>query len=194
MNKNSEKAEAKKSAIVEAALELFFERGYEGTSIRMIQKKIGKEVGLFYYYFESKDAVFEAAIELFFVSYEKGMKEIVEAGRVNPKRELSKYIEYMHEATQDFRGKYLGKLHWSILGAIREHTMFIMKKYIGEILDNYLKKEIITEPVMGRDVVVNLLAYGIGGSILYQDGKTYEEQEKSLKCLIPMLLGASEEL
>ena len=62
MKKNPERTEARKMEIVKAALELFFEKGYEGTSVRMIQERIGKQVGGFYYYFESKDDVFDAAL------------------------------------------------------------------------------------------------------------------------------------
>ena len=64
MAEKIKQSELKKKQIVEAALKLFFEKGYEGTSIRMIQNKVESPVGLFYYYFESKDAVFEEAIKL----------------------------------------------------------------------------------------------------------------------------------
>ena len=44
----------KRSEIIKAAQECFFEKGYEATSVRMIMKKVEAEVGLFYYYFENK--------------------------------------------------------------------------------------------------------------------------------------------
>lgn len=194
MVKNEERTEAKKAEIAAAALELFFERGYDGTSIRMIQRKVGKEAGLFYYYFDSKDAVFEAAIDLFFVSYEKPMKEIVENGKSNPEPELTKFIDYIDKAAQEFRAQYLKKLHWSVLSAIREHTMLVMKKYIRHILDNYLEKGIIAKTDLSTDVAVNLLAFGVGGSILYQSGEEYRLQREDLKRLIALLSGVGDEL
>ena len=39
MAEKIKQSELKKKQIVEAALKLFFEKGYEGTSIRMIQKE-----------------------------------------------------------------------------------------------------------------------------------------------------------
>lgn len=51
MAEKIKQSELKKKQIVEAALKLFFEKGYEGTSIRMIQNKVESPVGLFYYYF-----------------------------------------------------------------------------------------------------------------------------------------------
>ena len=194
MIKDPERTEAKKAEITEAALELFLEHGYDGTSIRMIQRKVGKEAGLFYYYFDSKDAVFEAAIDLFFVSYEKQMQEIVENGKEKPHCELTKFINYIDRATQEFRAQYLQNLHWSILSAIREHTMLVMKKYIRQILDNYLEKGIIQEIDLPIEVATNMLAFGIGGSILYQSGEEYHTQRADLKSLIERMPGAREEL
>ena len=184
MRKDPERTEAKRNEIVAAALELFFEKGYEGTSIHMIQQKIGKQVTGFYYYFDSKDAVFEAAIDMFFQSYEKKMKEIVDNGKENPDHELTKYLDYIDEATQDFREKYLKKLHWSILAAIREHTMQIMKKYIREIINNDLEKGIIKPLAVETEVAVNLLAFGVGGSILYQNGEEYHNQRLDVQKLM----------
>ena len=39
----TKKSDAKQMEITTAALKLFFEKGYEGTSIRMIQEKISKK-------------------------------------------------------------------------------------------------------------------------------------------------------
>ncbi|MDD2955969.1 MAG: TetR/AcrR family transcriptional regulator [Oscillospiraceae bacterium] len=189
LKKNPEKAEAKKSEITAAALTLFFEKGYEGTSIRMIQQKLGRKVAGFYYYFASKDEVFEAAIDLFFASYEQEMRAIAEDTEGPSGGKLIRYLDYVDRAAQSFRTQYLHVLHWSILGAIREHTLLIMRKYIGEILRRYLAQGLIAEPEMGVAAVANLLAFGIGGSILYQSGEQYEGQRAQLLQMIPLLLG-----
>lgn len=194
MDKRPERKQAKKNELVAVALELFFEKGYEGTSIHMIQEKIGKKVTGFYYYFDSKDAIFDAAVNMFFVPYEKRMREIVDGGKDRPDRELTRFIDYLNEATQSFREQYLKKLHWSVLAAIREHTMLVMKKYIGEILDNYLAKGLVSLPAADIGVAVNLLAFGVGGSILYQSGGEYARQQPDVKRLITKMLGLPDEL
>ncbi len=192
MKKNAEKTEARSKQIVAAALELFFEKGYEGTSIRMIQQKIGKKVAGFYYYFASKDAVFEAAINLFFEYYEAQMQAMVDSGRDNPNKLLTRYIDQLNKMTQQFRAQYLHQLHWSILGAIREHTLLVIKKYIREILEIYIEKGIIAVSIADIEIATNLLAFGIGGSILYQSQETYAAQQSELKQLLTSLLGISE--
>lgn len=190
--KNHDKTEARKAEVVEAALELFFEKGYEETSIRAIQNKVGKRVSVFYYYFESKYDVFEAALKLFFESYEEQMRKIVEAGKEEPEGELMKYLDYMNEATQDFREKYLKKLNCSILCTIREYTITLMRKYIREILSNYLEKGIIQKPGLDLDVTSDTIAFSFGGSILYQNKESYQDQKEEVKKLIPLLLGITE--
>lgn len=176
IKKKTHKAQKKRAELVEAALELFFEKGYEAVSIRMIAEKVDSPVGLFYYYFPSKDVVFDEALQLFFQSYEKRMKEIVDSGEVNTQGVLSRYLLYIKNATTDFREKYMEKMHWSIVGAIRENTLRIMHHYTYEILKMYKEKGYIhTETSL--EVAANLIAYGVGGSILYQDDATYAEQE-----------------
>ena len=50
-----ERAQATRSRIVEAALELFREHGYDGTTMRAIAKHADVSLGNAYYYFGSKD-------------------------------------------------------------------------------------------------------------------------------------------
>ena len=45
-----------KAKIVEAAWELFHEKGYDNTTIDDIIKRSGTSKGSFYYHFDSKDA------------------------------------------------------------------------------------------------------------------------------------------
>jgi AcrR family transcriptional regulator len=165
MAEKIKQSELKKKQIVEAALKLFFEKGYEGTSIRMIQNKVESPVGLFYYYFESKDAVFEEAIKLFFESYEKEMQNVINSSKNKPDEVLTKYINYMDYATQDFRSKYLAKLHWTILSAIREYTLRVMKKYILLILEDYVKNDIVKIPKENITVTAKLISSRTGGNV-----------------------------
>lgn len=49
------KAERTRAAIIDAALQLFFERGYDDTTMRAIATQAGVSVGNAYYYFASKE-------------------------------------------------------------------------------------------------------------------------------------------
>ena len=54
------KGERTKERIVQAALELFREHGYDATTMRMVADKAGVSLGNAYYYFESKDLLLQA--------------------------------------------------------------------------------------------------------------------------------------
>lgn len=55
----SKDAETRKKEILDAALELFYEDGYEKTSINDIIKKVGVTKGAFYYHFKSKEEILD---------------------------------------------------------------------------------------------------------------------------------------
>lgn len=194
MGKNNQKNELKRREIVKAAMELFFEKGYEETSIRMIQAKVGMKVAGFYYYFGSKDEVFDAAINLFFEDYVKEVQKIVEDGKNNPEGKLTKYLNYIYTATENFREQYIIHLHWSILGAIRESFIKVMRKYIRQILENYINNGSITQGEMDIEVAVNVISYSFGCSIVLHTGEEYRKQKDELEKLIPMLLKVNNNL
>ncbi len=56
------KGEITRSAIEDAAIELFIEHGYHATSMRQIAERAGLALGGIYNHFKSKDEIFEAII------------------------------------------------------------------------------------------------------------------------------------
>jgi len=58
--KKTRKGEQTRAQILETALELFRERGYEETTMRAIAEKAGVAVGNAYYYFKSKEHLIQA--------------------------------------------------------------------------------------------------------------------------------------
>jgi len=56
----TKKSEETRARILEAALELFLERGYQETTMRAIAERAGVAVGNAYYYFESKEHLIQA--------------------------------------------------------------------------------------------------------------------------------------
>ena len=65
-----------KSKIVSAAWKLFYDNGYENTTIEDIIFESGTSKGSFYHYFESKDALLGSLAYLFDEKYEQLEDEI----------------------------------------------------------------------------------------------------------------------
>jgi AcrR family transcriptional regulator len=60
-----ERSERSRTAILDAALELFSHRGYGATSMRDIAGKAGVSTGSVYHHFADKEAIFQALLEQF---------------------------------------------------------------------------------------------------------------------------------
>ena len=55
--------EERRKEIIDTAIKLFYEKGYEKTTISDIAKEINVAQGLCYRYFPSKEALFDCAID-----------------------------------------------------------------------------------------------------------------------------------
>ena len=65
-----------KEKIVNAAWELFYDKGYENTTVEDIIAAAGTSKGTFYYYFDRKDALLDTLSTIFDRQYEKLEKEM----------------------------------------------------------------------------------------------------------------------
>lgn len=79
--------ESSKAEILQAALELFAEKGFENTSISAIARRAGLSQGLMYNYFASKDALLLAI-------FEKGWAEVQSSFVVKPRKGRKKASLY----------------------------------------------------------------------------------------------------
>ncbi len=62
MTRVSKPPEIRKQELIDAALALFMEKGYESVSVRDILKVVNGHPGMFYYYFESKQEIYNEAM------------------------------------------------------------------------------------------------------------------------------------
>ena len=63
MNKNVARGQATRAHLIEVAMRLFTERGYDGTSIEAVLAESGVSRGSLYHHFPGKDALFWAVLE-----------------------------------------------------------------------------------------------------------------------------------
>ena len=81
-----------KGKIIVAAWKLFYEQGYDNTTVEEIITESGTSKGSFYHYFEGKDALLSSLSYLFDEKYEELM------GDINPKMNtIDKLIFLNHE-------------------------------------------------------------------------------------------------
>ena len=83
--------------ILEAADELFGERGYDGASARDIARRAGVKKALVFYHFGSKEALFEAVLERFYQAHAEAL-----AGATTTQGSLGDRLHVLVDAYLDF--------------------------------------------------------------------------------------------
>ena len=73
---SAKKAKTTKKKIVSAAWKLFYEQGYDNTTVDDIVEESGTSKGSFYHYFEGKDALLSSLSFLFDEKYEELMPSV----------------------------------------------------------------------------------------------------------------------
>ena len=99
--------EVRKQEILDTALKLFGENGYEKTSITDIAKAIGVAQGLCYRYFPSKEALFDSAIE----QYADVLVEQFAGTEKDDHKTLRQIIEDMPATMEERDTKYYSVFH-----------------------------------------------------------------------------------
>lgn len=79
-------AEKSRSAILEAAVEVFADRGFDGARIAHIAERAGAPAGLLYHYYHSKRDLFEAALSHAFGPFAEDMRALFD--HPSPRYEL----------------------------------------------------------------------------------------------------------
>ena len=130
---NQEIREKTKNLILDSALKLFAEKGFQFTSMSDIAETAGVSKGLAYNYFESKQKIVEAIIEKLFQMF--GQEYLPILNEKDPYKKL--------ELTTDITFNWLKKSYefWRMMflfffqPGILENSNDIMKKFYGEIFE-----------------------------------------------------------
>lgn len=180
-----------KNRMLEVATKMFFEKSYEGTSVRDIVKEVGCEVGLFYYYYKTKDDLFTDVMEHFFEPYKKDFEFLVEDAKINQNRALLRFFEYMKKKVIEFREKYSANMHRTIRWAIREQALTVIEPYIEQIIQILVEHG--AQLKMDVHLTAIFLAHGIGSVILHEDADYVKETTNQLRKVVNLIMGLSEE-
>ena len=159
--------EVRKQEILDTALKLFGENGYEKTSITDIAKAIGVAQGLCYRYFPSKEALFDSAIEQY---ADVLVEQFVGAEKDNHKT-LRQIIEDMPATMEERDTKYYSVFH----GA--ENKKFHDQLSLKLLLRARQKDEIQFDDIQAAAM---FCVYGQLG-ILLADDLTQEDKSKRIR-------------
>ncbi|RDV14789.1 TetR/AcrR family transcriptional regulator [Pontibacter diazotrophicus] len=163
MKKTEEKREKSKKILVETALSLFSENGYEATSIRQIASEAGVSLGLMYNYFSSKE---ELLLEIFRLGYKDIQHSFAKSGKPEGTSALKQHIL---QTVQLLKEK---KHFWRLLHSLRFQRN-IMAPVALEVQEqiNYveaqLKDNLMEAGVHAPDLEAKLLFASIDGMAMH---------------------------
>ena len=168
----------RRQEILDTAMRLFCENGYEKTSIADIAKAIGVAQGLCYRYFPSKEALFDSAIE----QYAEGIVSSLSVPPNCDKITLRELIETMPVLVETKDSNYYKTLHAA--GNERFHsqlTLKICEKLSGTVAELLERARATGEiDIADTKAAACFCVYGQVGILLNRD-YTDEEKEKHIR-------------
>lgn len=178
-----------KNKMIEVGTKLFFEKGFDGTCIRNITDELDCEVGLFYYYYKTKDDLFSDVLDNFFEPYKKDFSALVESARQNPDKALLRFFNYMKTQVREFRSRFEGNMHRTVRWAIREQALTVIEPYIEQIIVILIGDGAM--PVMDTKLTAVFLSHGVGSVILHEDADWVDSCSNQIRKTVNMIMGLS---
>lgn len=183
----------RRDQIIDAANKLFVEHGYDGTSVRSIMREAGGEVGLFYYYFKSKDEVFNAVVKRFIDGYIPRIEEMLERDAREPYRMMTDFFEFVERESVAYRAGKGRNLHWTVHMAIREYAQEMLTPYMKRIIESYIAYG-LAKPAIDVDVLAMILMRGVGGIFLADDIDEHSHEDAHIRRAVGLLMGVPPEI
>ena len=169
----------KRDEIIHTAMRLFFEHGYEATSVRMIMNEVGGEIGMFYHYFKSKDMLFDTVVERFFRDYQAKFEEVL--GTCETREDFVKTLMPLYEQSMQSFDKLKGNIHWTIQASMHTGTLMALKPAIESLIEKWKVKN--KQPV---EILAGQLLYGLSATIHSKEFEKMDASKKE-KCVLDFI-------
>ena len=167
---------ATREIILKAAAKVFFENGFEKTSVKMILEEAHIVTGSFYHFFSSKEALFEAVTESFLKQYAQRVGNILDDETLDISQIAEKVLEELKDSAEKYYLELQGdKLHWTVQLALHEMTMQAMEEPLARALTR-LKESKKTKSFLDADdkTLARILIKGSEAVIHHEDSTGVE--------------------
>ncbi len=129
-----------REVILRAATKVFFEYGFEKTSVKMILSEANIVTGSFYHFFPSKEALFEAVVEEFLKDYSLRVRTIFEDDTLTIEQIMDGFFkEFARSSDTYFNVLQADKLHWTVKCALHDMTIESMMEPLAHALSRLLQ-------------------------------------------------------
>ena len=129
-----------REVILKAAAKVFFENGFEKTSVKMILKEANIVTGSFYHFFSSKEALFEAVVEEFLKDYSLRVRAILEDDTLKIEQVINGFLDELINSSETYyKVLRADKLHWTVECALHYMTIEAMVEPMTHALARLLE-------------------------------------------------------
>ena len=151
-----------REVIMKAATKVFFENGFEKSSVKMILSEANIVTGSFYHFFPSKEALFEAVVEEFLKDYAVRIKMILEDDTLSINQIMEGFFdEFARSAETYFNVLQADKLHWTVKCALHDMTIAAMTEPMTHALNRVLEEGSIKSKLdIDADTLARILLKG----------------------------------
>ena len=130
-----------REVILKAAAKVFFENGFEKTSVKMILSEANIVTGSFYHFFPSKEALFEAVVEEFLKDYSLRVRAILEDDTLEIEQIINGLSgELINGYETYYKVLQADKLHWTVECALHYMTIEAMVEPMTHALARLLEE------------------------------------------------------
>lgn len=156
----SKEPEVRKQEIIDAAMGVFAEKGYEATTMKDIAQAAHVVPGLCYHYFQNKHALYQTAVTKYARTCARPMAELLEDTRLP----LADCLDQMEALTLAQEGNYPYQSFFNGQGNELFHKQleFYMAEEVAPALERYLRCRMEAGEVRGYDPAL-LTRFVLGG-------------------------------
>ncbi|UCD38250.1 MAG: TetR/AcrR family transcriptional regulator [Fidelibacterota bacterium] len=165
MPRTSKEYNARRQEFLDTAQQLFFQHGYEQTSVNMILDQVGVAKGTFYHYFDSKEDLLNALTDRMVQQALNQLRPIVQDEQLSALDKLNKYFA----GSRDFKteNKELIKAWMRVMykdeniilrHKVRAHNIEIIVPELSKIITQGMEEGIfkVSHPVQTAEMILML--------------------------------------
>ncbi len=185
-----------KQKVVDAAISLFFQKGFDGTSVRDIADQAGVNVSLISYYFKGKQGLLEHAITNYYEAYLQTIEETLQKNSSAPP--LDQLKKLVHEIIL-YKHQYL-QLSSMIHRELSLDTIFVREMTVTYLAkENYLINHILSQVVKHKSsqekrlIALQLKGMLITPYVLHQEWREHYVGDYSQEMFVKAYVKSVEE-
>lgn len=187
MTRVTKEPEVRKQEILDTAMELFYQKGYDKTSISDIAEKIGIAQGLCYRYFKSKEELFDTALDYYAEQQVSQMQPVLCDRSKTLKQKLYETPTFMD--IEQHNSFYYKVFHDTDSKKIHDQLSMKICRKLVPIIKEQIQHEIDSGELhlTDADTAASFCIYGQLG-ILQRDDLSGEERLNRIRTFLLQLL------